>query len=83
MANDEVELYCNGVKVFNSAGRNFQQEEEISLPLKEGVNHVLLKLRKKDDRPWTFTFRLQDGLSVTNHKHKYTLNAKDQTYEAD
>jgi hexosaminidase len=82
-ANDEVEVYCNGVKIFNGTGGSFQQEEQLSLPLKEGVNHVLLKLRKKDDRPWTFTFRLQDDLSVTNHKHKYTLNAKDQTYEAE
>lgn len=82
-ANDEVEVFCNGVKVFNGAGGSFQQEEQMSLPLKEGVNHVLLKIRKKNDRPWTFTFRMQDDLSITNHKHKYTLNAKDQTYDAE
>lgn len=81
--NDEVEVYCNGVKVFAVAGKGSQQEEQLNLPLKEGVNHVLLKLRKQNDRPWTFTFRLQDGLAITNHKHKYTLNAKDQTFEAD
>lgn len=81
--NDEVEVYCNGTKVFSGTGNGFPQEEQLSLLLKEGVNHVLLKLRKQNDRPWTFTFRLQDDLAITNHKHKYTLNAKDQTFEAD
>ncbi|RYF37944.1 MAG: hypothetical protein EON97_00295 [Chitinophagaceae bacterium] len=71
------------MKVFSGTGSGLQQESSIALPLKEGVNHILLKLRKQDDRPWTFTFRLQDDLSITNHKHKYTLNAKDQVYEAD
>jgi len=80
--NDETEVYCNGIKVFSSTGSG-SREEQLSLPLKEGVNHVLLKIRKQNDRPWTFTFRLQDDLAITNHKHKYTLNAKDQTFEAD
>lgn len=80
--NDEAEVYCNGVKVFSGTGRS-SGEEQLSLPLKGGVNHVLVKIRKQNDRPWTFTFRLQDDLAITNHKHKYTLNAKDQTFEAD
>ncbi len=80
--NDEAEVYCNGVKVFSSTGRS-SGEEQLNLPLKGGVNHVLVKIRKQNDRPWTFTFRLQDDLAITNHKHKYTLNAKDQTFEAD
>lgn len=82
-ANDEVEVFCNGEKVFTGMGGPAQQEAAVTLPLKEGVNHVLLKLRKDNNRPWTFTFRLQDDLSITNHKHKYTLNAKDKVYEAD
>jgi hypothetical protein len=81
-ANDEVEVYCNGEKIFTGTGTG-SQEAQLNLPLKEGVNHVLLKLRKQHDRPWTFTFRLQDDLSITNHKHKYTLNAKDKIYKAD
>lgn len=80
--NDEAEVYCNGVKVFSGTGRS-SGEEQLNLPLKGGVNHVLVKIRKQNDRPWTFTFRLQDDLAITNHKHKYTLNAKDQTFEAD
>ncbi|HEX2848350.1 MAG TPA: glycoside hydrolase family 20 zincin-like fold domain-containing protein [Chitinophagaceae bacterium] len=80
--NDETEVYCNGVKVFSGNGRS-SGEEQLNLPLKGGVNHVLVKIRKQNDRPWTFTFRLQDDLAITNHKHKYTLNAKDQTFEAD
>lgn len=80
--NDETEVYCNGVKVFSGTGRS-SGEEQLNLPLKGGVNHVLVKIRKQNDRPWTFTFRLQDDLAITNHKHKYTLNAKDQTFEAD
>lgn len=80
--NDEAEVYCNGVKVFSGTGRS-SGEEQLNLPLKGGMNHVLVKIRKQNDRPWTFTFRLQDDLAITNHKHKYTLNAKDQTFEAD
>jgi len=80
--NDETEVYCNGVKVFSGTGRS-SGEEQLNLPFKGGVNHVLVKIRKQNDRPWTFTFRLQDDLAITNHKHKYTLNAKDQTFEAD
>lgn len=80
--NDETEVYCNSVKVFSGTGRS-SGEEQLNLPLKGGVNHVLVKIRKQNDRPWTFTFRLQDDLAITNHKHKYTLNAKDQTFEAD
>ncbi|MGN6292660.1 MAG: beta-N-acetylhexosaminidase [Chitinophagaceae bacterium] len=80
--NDETEVYCNGVKVFSGTGSS-SGEEQLNLPLKGGVNHVLVKIRKQNDRPWIFTFRLQDDLAITNHKHKYTLNAKDQTFEAD
>ncbi|MCG2615867.1 family 20 glycosylhydrolase [Terrimonas sp. NA20] len=83
MANDEVEVFCNGEKVFSGMGGSAQQEAVVTLPLKEGVNHVLLKLKKRDNRPWSFTFRMQEDLSITNHKHKYTLNAKDKVYEAD
>jgi len=82
-ANDEVEVFCNGEKVFSGVGGTVQNETAVDLPLKKGVNHVLLKLRKDNNRPWTFTFRLQDDLSITNHKHKYTLNATDKVYEAD
>lgn len=82
-ANDDVEVFCNGEKVFSVKGGTTQQETTVGLPLKEGVNHVLLKLRKDSNRPWTFTFRLQDDLSITNHKHKYTLNATNKVYEAD
>ena len=82
-ANDEVEVFCNGEKIFSGKGGAMQQEATVDLPLKEGVNHLLLKLRKDDNRPWTFTFRLQDDLSITNHKHKYTLNATNKVYEAD
>jgi hypothetical protein len=82
-ANDEVEVFCNGERVSTVKGGTTQQESTISLPLKEGANHVLLKLRKDNNRPWTFTFRLQDDLSITNHKHKYTLNATNKVYEAD
>lgn len=82
-ANDEVEVFCNGERVFSGKGGTTQQETPVSLPLKEGANHILLKLRKDNNRPWTFTFRLQDDLSVTNHKHKYTLNATNKVYEAD
>lgn len=83
VANDEVEIFCNGQQIFSGMGGSMQQEVPVTLPLKEGVNHVLLKLKKLDNRPWTFTFRMQEDISITNHKHKYTLNAKDKVYDAE
>jgi len=76
-----AEVFCNGVKILRTEGK--AGEQMIRLPLTAGVNHLLIKLNKAEDRPWMFTFRLDDQIKVTNHKHKYQLNAKIKTYEAD
>ncbi len=73
-------LYCNGVASGGVAGGT---EQRISLPLKAGVNYVLLKMQNIKHRPWYFTFRLQENLAITNHKHKYQLNDKSAKYEVD
>ena len=80
-----AEIFCNGEKVFSSIKEGQQDGEErvMELPLKAGVNHLIMKLPKKEGNPWAFTFRLEKNLSVTTHKHKYQLNPKKTTYEAD
>lgn len=80
-ATQVAEVYCNGVKIVRTEGRS--GELEFQLPLQAGVNHLLIKLNKSGDAPWMFTFRLDDRIRITNHKHKYQLNAKIKTYEAD
>ena len=83
--NGGAEIFCNGEKVFGDIDQSQDREGEKSmkLSLKAGVNHLLLKLPKKDGQPWSFTFRLDKNLSVTTHKHKYQLNPKNVAYEAD
>jgi len=75
-------LYCNGIRCEVAAGAA-GEEKLVRLPLQAGVNHLLLKVFNKEDRPWDFTFRLQDNIAVSNHKHKYQLNAKSNVYEVD
>ncbi|MDF2380686.1 family 20 glycosylhydrolase [Nostoc ellipsosporum NOK] len=76
-----AEVFCNGVKILRTEGKT--DDQAFQLPLKAGVNHLLIKLNKSEDRPWMFTFRVDDKIKVTNHKHKYQLNAKIKVYEAD
>ncbi len=73
-------IYCNGRPCGELAGG---AEQRITLPLKAGTNHVLLKMENNRQQPWYFTFRLQDDIAITNHKHKYQLNAKSTQYEVD
>ena len=79
-AGNNAVLYCNGIAC-KSAGNG--AEREVQLSLKKGVNHVLIKLANNRQASWNFTFRLQDNITVTNHKHKYQLNAKSTKYEVD
>ncbi|WP_213087062.1 glycoside hydrolase family 20 zincin-like fold domain-containing protein [Chitinophaga agrisoli] len=73
-------VYCNGVACGEIPGGG---EQRLSLPLKAGVNHILLKMGNAQQQPWYFTFRLEDDIAITNHKHKYQLNAKSTRYEVD
>lgn len=78
-----AQIFTNGIRIFTGGGGSVNNELEVTLPLKKGTNHLLIKLGKTNSQPWSFTFRLDEKLSVTNHKHKYTLNAKEKVYEAD
>lgn len=73
-----LELFCNGVK----AGAAGQQEEKLILDLKAGVNQVLFKI-PADDGGWSFSFRLDPQLTVTNQKYKYFINTEKGTHEAE
>lgn len=75
-----VELFINGIQ---AKADNSTQEDEVpfSINLTKGVNHVLLKLPASSS--WHFAFRLDTPKPITNHKHKYSLNAKTSVHEAD
>ena len=79
-AGNNAVLYCNSIPCKSTGSGT---EREVQLPLKKGVNHLLIKLVNNRQGPWNFTFRLQDNITVTNHKHKYQLNAKSTKYEVD
>lgn len=81
-AGDSVALYCNGVHYTTNPVKT-GQERAIQLRLNKGVNRLLIKSCNEPGRPWKFTFRLQEDIAITNHKHKYQLNAKSTVYEAD
>lgn len=79
-AGEGVELYLNSAQV--SAAMPEKDERSFTLPLKKGVNHIVLKIPSRP-ASWVYTFRLDTPEPVTNHKHKYTLNAKNGEHEAD
>jgi hypothetical protein len=82
--NKTMEIFCNQKKVYgNTEAGNAAETIKANLPLKKGINNILLKLKKDADDNWTFTFHLQDDLQVTNHKHKYQLNPKTKSYDAE
>lgn len=75
-----VAVFCNGVQMqANTSGNDLSKT---NLVLKPGVNHILLKLKKTNGTDNGFSFRLQDN-NITNHKHKYQLNAKKESYDAE
>ncbi|MFT3824657.1 MAG: glycoside hydrolase family 20 zincin-like fold domain-containing protein [Chitinophagaceae bacterium] len=73
-----AEIFCNGKLVTTVTAS--QQENKIMLPLRNGNNQVLIKLPRNNDR-WTFSFRLDEQLPVTNHKYKYFLNAEKKNHD--
>lgn len=82
-----VELFCNDeqVAVTNAMIRghaSLPKEKSYILPLKAGTNYIVLKV-KSNAANAAFTFRLDTTESVTNHKHKYTINANQNSHEAD
>jgi hypothetical protein len=79
-----VELYCNGTKLYSDLqSNNPDKENKIGISLNKGLNHILIKLPRKEGLPWTYSFRLDESLPLFNHKHKYKLDSKLKKYEAD
>jgi hypothetical protein len=70
---DGATVYCNGEKILEDHDTSSprMEEREIQLPLKEGRNHLLLKIDRIDSA-WDFSFRLE-GEKVRNHKQKYYI----------
>lgn len=82
-----VMLFCNNnrMEAGPAAPANhpgLPKENAYMLPLKAGTNYMLLKI-KSSKAGATFTFRLDTTEPVTNHKHKYTINANQNSHEAD
>jgi hypothetical protein len=83
-SNEAMEIFCNGEKVYgNTRTGDVNATIETNLPLKKGINNILLKIKKDRIDDCTFTFHLQDDLQITNHKHKYQLNPKTKSYDAE
>ncbi len=72
-SNDGIQLFINGQKLFSRKIKRSLviDEEDISIPLEKGENHILLKIDQNKGE-WGFSFRLPD-LEVRNHKHKYRI----------
>lgn len=83
-SNSGIELFCNGQQLISELNttRQLATEQKITLPLKAGVNFILFKIPKRS-ADWTFTFRLDPSVTVTNHKHKFYLNPKTGNHEAE
>ena len=78
-SNDGIRVFCNGKLIYSNLKRKpfILDETAIDLPLKQGMNHLLLKISQwKGD--WGFSFRLEDHCRVSNHKYKYVVTLKDQ-----
>ncbi|TKC56538.1 glycoside hydrolase [Pedobacter hiemivivus] len=85
--NSAVQLFCNGSQVAEGAvapagNIALPKEKSYDLPLKAGTNYIVLKV-KSNATSAAFTFRLDTNEPLTNHKHKYTINANQESHEAD
>lgn len=78
-AGDGTVLFCNGKEI---TGTITGEEKEHLLPLKAGANHLLLKIPQSNNA-WLFSFRLSEGVQVTNQKHKYFINTEKGNHEAE
>lgn len=85
--NSAVQLFCNGsqvaeVAVASAGNMALPKEKSYNLPLKTGTNYIVLKVKSNATNA-AFTFRLDTNEPLTNHKHKYTINANQESHEAD
>ncbi len=77
-SNNGAQVFCNGKQLLYNMQPG--QESAIALPLRNGNNQVLIKL-PRNQAAWTFSFRLDEQVAVTNHKYKYYLNAEKKNHD--
>lgn len=72
-SNDGVTVYCNDIEVHHMHGKRslIADEDEITLSLEEGKNHIMIKIEQWKGA-WGLAFRLKD-VEVRNHKQKYFI----------
>ena len=72
-SNDGATVYCNGREVHHIHGKRslIADEDEITLDLDEGRNHILIKVEQWK-AGWGLSFRLKD-VDVRNHKQRYYI----------
>lgn len=85
--NSAVRLFCNGIQIPEGAAAPdgniaLPKEKSYNLSLNEGTNYIVLKVKSAGLKA-AFTFRLDTIEPITNHKHKYTINANQDSHEAD
>ncbi len=70
---DGVEVLINGARVFEKESPGGLQPDEFSfqLPLRKGMNNLMLKISQTEGR-WGFSFRLPDS-EVRSRKNRYRL----------
>lgn len=77
-----IQVFLNGNVVMPQRARNAAGETPFNLNFKKGANHIVLKIPAQTSE-WAYTLRLDTKEPITNHKQKYTLNAKNSIHEAD
>ncbi|MDH3651947.1 MAG: hypothetical protein OEQ53_19835, partial [Saprospiraceae bacterium] len=66
-------VFCNGsIAVKDLSIGGWVQEKKLSLKLKQGRNHLMLKVSSATRANWGFSWKLLDH-PATHHKHKYYL----------
>ncbi len=72
-SSDGIEVYVNGESVHeNYVERPFTlDEDEMYLPLKEGRNHLMIRVTKGNG-DWAFSFRLPDS-EMRSYKNRYRI----------
>ncbi|MBS1563981.1 MAG: family 20 glycosylhydrolase [Bacteroidetes bacterium] len=79
-----MDVYANGKQVLHRpyTEQAEKQEQKVSLSLKAGINYLLFKIPAGTDA-WSFAFRLDPQLIVTNQKYKYFINTEKGNHEAE
>jgi hexosaminidase len=72
-SNDGIAVFLNGEILFEIYGKRsvIPDENQVLLPLKEGTNHLLLKIDQWQGG-WGFSFRLPEE-TIRSHKHRYRI----------